>query len=373
MNQNVKRSVFANYIDILILFICVIFPSNIYASEQYLDDELYRDSIPINLADICLKYAKISDDSNSEEVERRLLDIFKKKYGDNYYNTLSKSMEDAKVIYSNLLDQETGCKLAIIKTKEIYNRLGLNDDNYTNALKVINDMSNTLEAKNKNNYKVCTSNDNFALSNNEHNMLLPFLIDNKNYNDVNMLHKFLLDMVEKNHGKNVYDKIVKEQNEWKHFKRDKKAILYVDTMPLDQAYTKVLQERTDELFSLIAKEPQLGGYEGGKGKFKIYKDNETYYINGYIYVSSHGLNDRKTIRHTFKCKIYKDGMWYKLQSGDNDTFYILFTNKGALVEHAGTGDKYNYRFYCRGNFYTYYSEEMIKLLNLSYIFDSINN
>lgn len=140
-------------------------------------------------------------------------------------------------------------------------------------------------------------------------------------------------MVKKNLDKAAFASVQKEQREWASSKRDERATAYAASMPPSQAYTKVMQERIAELSPLVAKEPRMGDYENERSLFHISKDKGEYHIDG-------SADNAAGNTCMFEGKLTKAGGWYKVHEDGNPPYYLLFTDKGAIIAHPGSGMEY---------------------------------
>lgn len=314
---------FINQIFIFSLYIFICSFPKAYANVN--DDELFYIGTVTAYAGMCLNEMNIKDDANSEAVGRKIAEMFVNKYdapGISIFQNLA-----IMGIQSYESDKGARCPQMLEAAKNISSSLGLQCTICEKAITYLQQKNKKSASPSREDSNIKQQIGNTKLTDNLHNK---FLLEDNDYALADIMLNATWKMVKKNLDKGAFASVLKDQREWASQKRDRMAASYASSMPLSQAYAKVMQKRITELSSLVAREPHLGDYDNDNSLFNIYKDNDGYHIDG----SADSPSGNTCL---FEGKISNTGGWYKVHEGGLPPYYILFTDKGAIIEYLGDG------------------------------------
>lgn len=321
-----KINFFQRKISFICTFILIIIPFKVYALQ---DDTDFLDYLfIIEYAGDCAKKLKVEEDSKSKEELQKFYANLKNLGGVDYYSDLARN--EGRGGREAFFDRGSRCVQMLLDAIKIYKSFGMEGEIYLKALTILIPPEKILKNKNIEHSDISEGYENFKLTDKLHNQ---FLIEDNDYARANALLNATWKMIRKNLDRNDFASIQNEQRKWLSQKRDKMAAVYASTIPLSKAYVKVMEERIFELSSIIAKEPHIGDYSNDNNLFNIFNDKGEYHIDG----SADSPSGNTCL---FAGKITKDNGWYKVHEDGFPPYYILFTDKGAMIEYLGDGSNY---------------------------------
>lgn len=150
------------------------------------------------------------------------------------------------------------------------------------------------------------------------------LMQDDNYRQADSMLNSTWKQVKANMSEEQYKQILQDQRQWANQGRDAAASLYAASMPVVEAFTRAMQDRTDALVQLVAVPPAAGTFEMSNGEFTVSIQGKTLSVVG------------DAFRGQNVCNIEGKGTvgrgWITVEN-DIAKFYVLFTRKGAQVTY----------------------------------------
>lgn len=321
-----KKSLIAISIFLFLNIIHLFFPTKIKAND---DTSLLQFGMIITYASLCGEKFGIAEDEATNREATIMAQLLVDKFGPK----IEVILPTTAVLGVQTFEKDHGsqCLQMLTAAKNIMNGFGLRGIFFERALARLQLQRQDNGTTQNQTSRANTRSANVKLTDDHHTQ---FLSEDNDYALADAMLNATWKMVKKNLDKSAFVSVQKDQREWASSKRDERAASYAASMPPSQAYTKVMQERIAELASLVAREPRLGDYESQSSVFNISKNKGEYQIDG----SSDNAAGNTCM---FEGKLTKNGGWYKVHEGGFPPYYVLFTDKGAFIEHAGSGDAFD--------------------------------